>query len=102
MSLGMRPDLSGVDPLVVNLTHRVCIGDLPTRGARSFGDRIALVDGAESVSYRELESRANALARGLRARGTSAATRSRCRCRTAGSSWSRCSRARSSAWWPCR
>lgn len=65
----MRPDLSGVDPLVVNLTHRVCIGDLPTRGARSFGDRIALVDGAESVSYRELESRANALARGLRARG---------------------------------
>ncbi|MBS4099804.1 AMP-binding protein, partial [Tsukamurella paurometabola] len=69
MSRAMRPDLSGVDPLVVNLTHRVCLGDLPTRGARSFGDRVALVDGGSTVTYRELESRANALARGLQTRG---------------------------------
>ncbi|KXO91904.1 AMP-dependent synthetase [Tsukamurella pulmonis] len=69
MSRAMRPDLSGVDPLVVNLTHRVCLGDLPTRGARSFGDRVALVDGDHSVTYRQLESRANAVARGLQARG---------------------------------
>ncbi|MET9327974.1 AMP-binding protein [Tsukamurella sp. NPDC003166] len=69
MSRAMRPDLSGVDPLAVNLTHRVCVGDLPTRGARTFGDRIAIVDGEHTVSYRELERRSNALARGLQARG---------------------------------
>lgn len=69
MSSGMRPDLSGVDPLVANLSHRVCLGDLPTRAARSFGDRVALVDGTQTVTYRDLESRANALARGLQGRG---------------------------------
>ncbi|MCS3779936.1 class I adenylate-forming enzyme family protein [Tsukamurella ocularis] len=69
MSRALRPDLSGVDPLVVNLTHRVCLGDLPTRAARSFGDRVALVDGGSAVTYRELESRSNALARGLQTRG---------------------------------
>ncbi|MDP0397536.1 class I adenylate-forming enzyme family protein [Tsukamurella strandjordii] len=69
MTQGMRPDLSGVDPLVVNLAQRVCIGDLPTRAARSFGDRVALVDGAQTVTYRELEARSNALARGLADRG---------------------------------
>lgn len=67
--MSMRPDLSGVDPLVVNLTQRVCIGDLPTRAARSFGDRIALVDGDHTVTYRELEARSNAVARGLAERG---------------------------------
>ncbi|TWS24922.1 long-chain fatty acid--CoA ligase [Tsukamurella sputi] len=69
MSRSMRPDLRGVDPLVVNLTHRVCLGDLPTRAARTFGDRTAVVDGDHTVTYRQLESRANALARGLQARG---------------------------------
>jgi acyl-CoA synthetase (AMP-forming)/AMP-acid ligase II len=67
--MSMRPDLSGVDPLVVNLTQRVCIGDLPTRAARSFGDRIALVDRDHTVTYRELEARSNAVARGLAERG---------------------------------
>ncbi|GAC80868.1 putative fatty-acid--CoA ligase [Gordonia malaquae NBRC 108250] len=66
---GMRPDLSGVDELTINLTHRVCIGDLPTRAARQFGDRPAVVDGDVTVSYRELEARSNALARGLIERG---------------------------------
>ncbi|ALG85318.1 class I adenylate-forming enzyme family protein [Gordonia phthalatica] len=66
---GMRPDLSGVDPLTVNLTHRVCIGDLLTRSAAHYGERIALVDGADEVSYVELNARANALARGLLDRG---------------------------------
>ncbi|GAB3126670.1 long-chain fatty acid--CoA ligase [Tsukamurella serpentis] len=65
----MLPDLSGIDPLTANLTHRVCIGDIPTRAARSYGDRIALVDGDHRLSYRELESRSNALARGLQQRG---------------------------------
>ncbi|MDF0530270.1 AMP-binding protein [Tsukamurella sp. 8F] len=65
----MRPDLSGVDPLVANLTHRVCIGDLPTRAAHQFGDRIAIVDGGVALSYSELEARSNAIARGMAARG---------------------------------
>lgn len=66
---GMRPDLSGVDPLTVNLTHRVCVGDLLTRSAAHYGDRIALVDGELELSYAEIEARANALARGLAERG---------------------------------
>lgn len=66
---GMHPDLSGVDPLTVNLTHRVCIGDLLTRSAAHYGDRIALVDGAAEISYAELNARASALARGLLERG---------------------------------
>lgn len=65
----MRPDLSGVDPLTVNLTHRVCVGDVLTRSAAHYGDRIAVVDGDTELSYAELEARANALARGLLARG---------------------------------
>ncbi len=65
----MRPDLSGVDPLVVNLTHRVCLGDLPTRAAHQFGDRAAVVDGATVLGFAELEARANGVARGLAERG---------------------------------
>lgn len=65
----MRPDLSGVDPLTVNLTHRVCMGDLPTRAATAYGDRAALIDGDTTVSFRELEARSNSVARGLLSRG---------------------------------
>ncbi len=66
---GMRPDLSGVDPLVANLTHRVCIGDLTTRAAHQFGDRVAIIDGDVTLTFGELEERANAVARGLQSRG---------------------------------
>lgn len=58
-------DLDDVDPLTVNLVQRVCIGDLTTRAARHFGDRVAVVDGSVEVSFRELESRANSFARAL-------------------------------------
>lgn len=66
---GMRPDLSGVDPLTINLTHRVCVGDQPTRSAHLYGDRPAIIDGDVTVTHREVEERANALARGLAERG---------------------------------
>lgn len=69
MSPISRPDLSGVDALTVNLTHRVCLGDLPTRAAHTYGDRIAIIDGEQQLTYRELEACANRLARGLLARG---------------------------------
>lgn len=62
---GMHADLSGVDPLVNNLAHRAVIGDMLTRGAQTFGDRPALLDGDQVVSYWELEAQANAVARGL-------------------------------------
>ncbi|MPZ62524.1 MAG: AMP-binding protein [Propionibacteriales bacterium] len=62
---GMHADLSGLDPLVVNLTHRATVGDLATRGAQSFGDRPAVIDGEFVLSYRDLDARANAVARGL-------------------------------------
>ncbi|HEU4359954.1 MAG TPA: AMP-binding protein [Mycobacterium sp.] len=62
---GMHADLSGVDPLICNLTHRAVVGDILTRAGQTYGDRIALVDGEHELSYRELEARANAVARGL-------------------------------------
>lgn len=65
----MRADMSGVDELTNNLTHRVVIGDILIRGAEMYGDRVALVDGSNSLTYRELDARANALARGLLDRG---------------------------------
>ncbi len=62
---GMHADLSGVDPLVRNVVHRAVIGDIPTRGAQAYGDRPAVVDGGHVLSYRDLEARSNAVARGL-------------------------------------
>ncbi|MFC0313359.1 class I adenylate-forming enzyme family protein [Gordonia phosphorivorans] len=68
---GMRPDLSGVDPLTVNLAQRVCVGDQPTRSAHLYGSRVAIVDGDVRLTYLDVEERANALARGLSERGYS-------------------------------
>lgn len=65
----LQADLRGVDPLVVNLTQRVAVGDMPTRAAQTFGDRVAVIQGAQTLTYRELEARANAAARGLQAHG---------------------------------
>lgn len=58
-------DFDGVDPLTANLVRRVCLGDLTTRASRQFGDRVAVVDGSIELTFRELEDRANAVARGL-------------------------------------
>ena len=65
----IRPELEGVDPLTLNLVRRVCIGDLPTRGAQHFPTRVAIVDGKTELTYTELEARANSAARGLVAAG---------------------------------
>ncbi len=65
----LKPDLSGVDDLTVNLTQRVCIGDVPTRAAAMYRDRVAIMDGDTETTYCQLEERSNALARGLRAEG---------------------------------
>ena len=51
--------------LLVNLVRRSCIGDISTRGAEHFGDRVALVDGDVAVTYRQLDAQANSVARGL-------------------------------------
>ncbi len=66
---GMHADLSGLDSLVVNLTHRAVLGDLTTRGVHTYGDRAAVIDGDHVLSYRQLDSYANAVARGLLDRG---------------------------------
>jgi acyl-CoA synthetase (AMP-forming)/AMP-acid ligase II len=65
----LRPEFDDVDPLTANLVRRVCIGDLTTRAATHFRDRIAVVDGDRELSYRELEDRSNAVARGLSGAG---------------------------------
>ncbi|MBN9739147.1 MULTISPECIES: AMP-binding protein [unclassified Pseudonocardia] len=67
--MSLRPAIDNVDPLAVNLIGRVCIGDVLTRSARHFGDRLAVVDGEFELSYRQLESRANSVARGLSGAG---------------------------------
>lgn len=66
---GMHADHSGIDPLVVNLTHRAVLGDVATRGAQTYGDRVAVIDGDQLLTYRQLDSYANAIARGLLDRG---------------------------------
>jgi acyl-CoA synthetase (AMP-forming)/AMP-acid ligase II len=61
----LRPELDGVDSLTANLVRRVCVGDLTTRAASHFRDRTAIVDDDQELTYRELEARSNAVARGL-------------------------------------
>lgn len=65
----MRADMSGVDRLTDNLAHRVVIGDILTRGSEMYGNRVAIVDGQDKVSYRELDAHSNAIGRGLLDRG---------------------------------
>lgn len=62
----MRPDLSGVDPLELNLATRVSVGDLLTRSAQLFGTRTAIVEPTGvQVSYADLDASAEAFGRGL-------------------------------------
>src|SRR5215218_9958847 len=61
----MRPDLSGIDPLELNLATRLSVGDMLTRSAQLFADRTAIVDGEEEISYARLDAAAEAFGRGL-------------------------------------
>jgi acyl-CoA synthetase (AMP-forming)/AMP-acid ligase II len=57
--------------LAENLIHRVNVGDSLTRSAARHPERIAILDGGRELSYAELNSWVNRLARGLSARGYS-------------------------------
>ncbi|GII24817.1 class I adenylate-forming enzyme family protein [Planosporangium mesophilum] len=61
----MRPDLSGIDPLHLNLATRFCVGDLLTRTTQLFAHRTAIVDREEEISYGRLNAAAEAVGRGL-------------------------------------
>ncbi len=61
----MKPDLSGLDPLDVNLATRACVGDTIGRSAAMFPERIAIHDRGDSVTYRRLDEVAEALATSL-------------------------------------
>ncbi|MFV0534450.1 MAG: class I adenylate-forming enzyme family protein [Cumulibacter sp.] len=61
----MKPDVSGVSALDLNLAGRCVVGDQLTRSAEQFGERLAIKDGTGSVTYAELERTANAIGRGL-------------------------------------
>ncbi len=61
----MKPDLSRVDPLQYNLATRVNLGDVLTRAATMFPDRVAVVDGDEPVTYRRLTETADRLGHAL-------------------------------------
>ena len=61
----MRPDLSGIDPLELNLATRLSVGDTLTRSAEHYPHRVAVVDGEEEITYASLNGAAEALGRGL-------------------------------------
>ncbi|MEO7131594.1 MAG: AMP-binding protein, partial [Dermatophilaceae bacterium] len=61
----MKPDLSQTDPLEYNLATRVNIGDALSRAAALFPVRVAVVDGADDITYRQLDDAAERLARSL-------------------------------------
>lgn len=61
----MKPDLSGLDPLDVNLATRACVGDAIGRSAAMFPERIAINDRGEAITYRRLDETAEALAASL-------------------------------------
>jgi acyl-CoA synthetase (AMP-forming)/AMP-acid ligase II len=61
----MRPDLSGIDPLELNLATRFSVGDMLTRSTQLFAERTAIVDGNEEISYARLDAAAEAFGRGL-------------------------------------
>ena len=61
----MQPDLSLVDPLDHHLATRVNVGDMLTRSAALFPDRVAVVDGDTEITYRELASTADRFGRAL-------------------------------------
>lgn len=61
----MKPDVSDVSALDLNLAGRCTVGDMLTRSAEQFPDRIAIKDPTGEVTYAELERTANAIGRGL-------------------------------------
>lgn len=69
MTFSKAIDSTPSPDLLLNLVRRSCIGDISTRAAQHFGDRVALVDGDYAVTYHQLDERANAVARGLIAAG---------------------------------
>ena len=56
---GTHEALLDRDGISRNLIERVCVGDIATRAAAMFGDRAAIIDGARSLSFRDLDAQAN-------------------------------------------
>ena len=61
----MKPDLSLVDPLEYNLATRNNAGDVITRSAALFPDRVAIIDGDREVTYRQLAETVDRLGHAL-------------------------------------
>ena len=61
----MQADLSGVDPLDINLAQRNVLGDVITRTAHTFPSRTAIKADDGTRTYRELDDISNAIARGI-------------------------------------
>lgn len=61
----MKPDISTIDPVELNLARRNTVGDALTRSAEKHPKAIAVVDGDRRVTYSRLDHDAEAIARGI-------------------------------------
>lgn len=69
---GPVDDSRTVSPLERNLIERVSVGDITTRAAEQFGDRLAIIDGARSLSFLALNEQATRLGSALLGTGLGA------------------------------
>jgi len=56
---------TGSQSLAHNLIERVCVGDIPTRAADLFPDRVAVVEDDRTLTFQQLEEQANRLGHAL-------------------------------------
>jgi len=63
---------AGKAALEENLLNRIALGDTLHRSARKFGDRTALVEGAQRISYARLDAASNQFAHHLQVSGLEA------------------------------
>jgi acyl-CoA synthetase (AMP-forming)/AMP-acid ligase II len=61
--------MTGTEDLQANLIQRVNVGDLLTRSAARYPARLAVVDGARTLTYTQLNALANQVAHALLGRG---------------------------------
>lgn len=71
----MTTDLAAQTEAAANHIRRISLGDILRRSARRYGDKIALIDGEATLSYRQMDAAANRFAHHLLGLGLKAPAR---------------------------